>query len=123
MNNLETKKSRRVRRKLRIRKKISGNEKKYRLTIYRSLNHIYAQVLDDTLGKTFVSASTLDKDVTDEIKPEMKKIDKSKIVGISIAKKSLEKNIKKVAFDRNGYLYHGRVKALAEAAREGGLEF
>jgi large subunit ribosomal protein L18 len=123
MNNLETKKRRQLRRKLHIRKKIFGTPEEPRLTVKRSLKHIYAQIIDDTQHLTIVSASTLDKDVLSSIKKDMKKVDLSKLVGTHLAKKAKEKNIKKVAFDRNGYLYHGRVKVLADAAREGGLEF
>ncbi|MCX7735220.1 MAG: 50S ribosomal protein L18 [Candidatus Kapabacteria bacterium] len=123
MKRLELKNKRRTRRKFRIRKRISGTPERLRLSVYRSLNNIYAQIIDDVEGKTLVSASTLDKEVKEQIKPDMKPIDKSKIVGMILAKKALDKNIKKIAFDRNGYLYHGRVKALAESARSNGLEF
>lgn len=123
MKRLELKNKRRTRRKFRIRKRISGTPERLRLSVYRSLNNIYAQIIDDVEGKTVVSASTLDKEVKEQIKPDMKPIDKSKIVGMILAKKALDKNIKKIAFDRNGYLYHGRVKALAESARSNGLEF
>jgi large subunit ribosomal protein L18 len=123
MNNLETKKSRRQRRKLHIRKSIFGATERPRLTITRSLSHIYAQIIDDERHCTLVAASTLDKEVRAAIKPEMKKSDLSKLVGATLAKRAVQKNIKTVAFDRNGYLYHGRVKALADAARESGLEF
>lgn len=123
MNNLETKKRRQLRRKLHIRKKIYGTAEEPRLTVKRSLKHIYAQIIDDTQNNTIVSASSLDKEVLTAIKKDMKKSELSKLVGIHLAKKALEKNIKKVSFDRNGYLYHGRVKVLADAVREGGLEF
>lgn len=123
MKALKLKKIRRQRRKNHIRKNISGTNERLRMTIYRSLNHIYVQLIDDDLGKTLLSASTLDKEVVAEIKPEMKKTDKSKLVGRLIAKRAKEKNITNVVFDRNGYLYHGRVKALADAARKDGLQF
>lgn len=123
MNSLEIKKKRQIRRKFSIRKKIFGTEDRLRLTVFRSLSHIYVQIINDVDKKTLVSASTLDKDVRDQIKAGMKKIDQSKLIGALIAKKAIEKNIKKVAFDRNGFLYHGRIKALADAAREAGLEF
>ena len=123
MNALELKKVRRQRRKNHIRKRISGSKERLRMTVYRSLNHIYVQLIDNDLGKTMLSASTLDKEVKAAIKPEMKKIDKCKLVGRMIAKRAKEKNITNVVFDRNGYLYHGRVKALADAARENGLQF
>lgn len=123
MKALKLKQIRRQRRKNHIRKSISGTNERLRMTIYRSLNHIYVQLIDDDLGKTLLSASTLDKEVVAEIKPEMKKTDKSKLVGSLIAKRAKEKNITNVVFDRNGYLYHGRVKALADAARKDGLQF
>lgn len=114
---------RRTRRKAKIRSKVKGSSERYRLSIYRSLNHIYAQIIDDVNMHTIVSASTLDKNIVAEIENSSTKIDKSKAIGIAIAKRAVDKKITKVAFDRNGYLYHGRVKALAEAARENGLEF
>lgn len=123
MNSLEIKKRRRVRRKYTIRKKIFGSPERLRLTIFRSLNHIYCQLIDDVAKKTVCSASTVDKEVRSEMKPEMSKTDECKLVGKYIAKRAISMNIKQVAFDRNGFLYHGRVKALADAAREGGLEF
>jgi large subunit ribosomal protein L18 len=114
---------RRERRKLHIRKRIIGTADRPRMTVFRSLNNIYVQIVDDESGRTLISASTLDKGMKETVKPDMKKTDRSKIVGVEIAKKALEANIKKVSFDRNGYLYHGRVKALADAARENGLVF
>lgn len=123
MKREDIKARRRLRRKMRIRKKIRGTSERMRLTVYRSLNHFYAQIINDEEGRTYVSASTLDKEIKEQIKPDMKKSEKSKLVGALLAKRALEKNIKKVAFDRNGYLYHGRVKAFAESARENGLEF
>lgn len=93
-----------------------------RLTVFRSDKHIYAQVIDDVAGNTIASASTLDKEIQSQLKADIKKLDKSKLVGLLIAKRALEAKITNVAFDRNGYLYHGRVKALADAAREGGLK-
>ena len=119
----EVKKKRRIRRKFHIRKRINGTSERPRMTIFKSHNHFYAQIIDDTQGITLVAASTLEKDVKDMLKPDNKKTDKSKLVGEAIAKKAVEKGIKKVAFDRNGYLYHGRVKAFADSARKGGLEF
>jgi large subunit ribosomal protein L18 len=123
MKRLELKLKRRLRRKYSIRKKIVGTPDRLRLNVFRSLNNIYAQIIDDVHGRTLVSASTLDKEVKEQIKPDMKRIEHSKIVGAVLAKKALEKNIKKISFDRNGYLYHGRIKALAESARSNGLEF
>ena len=123
MNSLDIKKRRRVRRKYTIRKKIFGTPERLRLTIYKSLNHIYCQIVNDVEKKTVISASTMDKEIREQIKPGMKKSDKCKLVGQSLAKRALENNITTVAFDRNGFLYHGRVKALADGAREAGLKF
>lgn len=113
----------RLRSKTRIRKKISGSTEIPRLTIYRSLNQIYAQIIDDSTGNTLVSASSLSKEVADQIKSSKGKISKSKLVGNLVAKKALEKKISNVVFDRNGYRYHGRVQAIADGAREAGLKF
>ncbi len=123
MKSNDIKKKRRIRRKLSVRKEISGTPDKPRMTVTKSLKHIYAQIIDDERGNTLASASTLNKDVAEKVTPKTKKIEKSKLVGAAIAKAAVEKNIKKIAFDRNGYLYHGRIKALAESARENGLEF
>jgi large subunit ribosomal protein L18 len=112
----------RERRKLRIRRKISGDVERPRLTVFRSTKHIYAQVVNDTDGKTLAHASTLSRDLKNTL-AEDTKIDAAKKVGALIAKICLEKKVEKVVFDRNGYLYHGRIKALAEAAREAGLQF
>jgi len=111
----------RERRKLRIRQKISGTTERPRLSVFRSTKHIYAQVVDDTTGVTLAAASTLSRDLkgTDE----GDKTGDAKKVGALIAKICLSKSLDKVVFDRNGYLYHGRVKALADAAREAGLSF
>lgn len=117
------KKERRTRRKLRVRKKITGTPERYRLSVYRSLKHIYAQIIDDTQNLTLVSASTVEKEVIGSITNESTKSDNSKLVGALLAQRALAKNISSVAFDRNGYIYHGRVKALADAAREAGLQF
>ncbi len=115
--------STRERLKFRIRKKITGTPERPRLVVFRSLNNIYAHLIDDLNHKTIFTVSSLSKEVSDEIKDKMHKSDKSKIVGKILAKKAQEKSIKKVVFDRNRYLYHGRVKSLADGAREGGLEF
>ena len=112
----------RERRKLRIRKKMSGTVEKPRLTVFRSAKHIYAQVIDDVSGKTVAHASTLSKDLKGSL-DEGNKTEAAKKVGALVAKICLSKKISKVVFDRNGYLYHGRVSALANAAREGGLKF
>ena len=112
----------RERRKFRIRSKISGDTERPRLSVFRSARHIYAQVVNDVEGKTLASASTLSRDLKGTLSEDSKS-DAAKKVGALIAKICLEKKIAKVVFDRNGYLYHGRVKALAEAAREAGLKF
>ena len=112
----------RERRKLRIRKKLGGTTERPRLTVFRSSKHIYAQVIDDVSGKTVAHASTLSKDLRGTLE-EDNKSDAAKKVGALIAKICKSKGIDKVVFDRNGYLYHGRVSALAQAAREAGLEF
>ena len=109
----------RLKRHKRVRGKISGTAAKPRLAVYRSLANIYAQIIDDTKGVTLVSASSLDKDFA-EYGGNM---DAAKKVGLMIAKRAAEKNITDVVFDRGGYLYHGRIKELAEGAREGGLKF
>jgi large subunit ribosomal protein L18 len=113
----------RLRSKTRIRKKISGTLERPRMTVYRSLSQIYVQLIDDVAQKTLVSASTLSKEVLEKVKAAKGKANKSKLVGALIAKKALEKNISSVVFDRNGYRYHGRVKALADTARDAGLKF
>jgi large subunit ribosomal protein L18 len=112
----------RERRKFRIRRKISGTPERPRLTVFRSAKHIYAQVVDDAAGSTLAHASTLSKDVRTDIS-EATKTDAAKQVGKAIAKALLAKGVDKVVFDRNGYLYHGRIRALADAAREAGLKF
>ncbi len=114
-------KKERLRRKLRIKYKIRGTAERPRLCVYKSLKHIYAQIIDDENERTLVSASTLDIDLRDKVKGC--NIASAKVVGEAIAKKALEKGIKKVVFDRNGYIYHGKVKALADSAREAGLKF
>ncbi len=112
----------RTRKHLRVRKKIKGTPERPRLNVYRSLGHMYAQIIDDTTGTTLVSASTLDKEIKGKNKSGGNK-EAAKEVGNLIAKRAVKKGLKIVVFDRGGYLYHGRVKELAEAAREGGLEF
>lgn len=109
-------------RHLRIRKKISGTPERPRLNVYRSNQHIYAQLIDDTKGVTLVSASTLDAELKNVIE-NGGNVEAAEKVGALIAKRALEKGIKEVVFDRGGYPYHGRVKALAEAARQEGLQF
>lgn len=112
----------RQKRKLRIRKRVSGTAEKPRLCVFRSSKHIYAQIIDDTQGRTLVSASTLDPAIKGSIS-NGGNIDAAKLVGKLIGERALEKGIKEVVFDRGGYLYHGRVQELANAAREAGLEF
>ena len=109
--------------KLRIRKRIIGNSDRPRLVIFRSLNNIYAQLVDDVNNRTICTVSTLGKDKKIDTSDKTRKKDESKMIGLKIAQKALELNIKQVVFDRNGYLYHGRVKAVADGAREGGLTF
>ena len=111
--------AKRVARQKRVRAKVTGTQARPRLSVFRSLNNIYAQLIDDTKGVTIASASTLDK----EVKTKASNIEAAKEVGTLIAKRAAEKKIDTVVFDRNGYLYHGKVKALAEAAREAGLKF
>ena len=112
----------RFKRKARIRKKVDGTDERPRLTVFRSAKHIYAQVINDFTGRTLVSVSTLTKDLKASAS-EKAKGDAAKIIGAAIAKACKDKGIEKVVFDRNGYIYHGRVKALADAAREAGLNF
>jgi large subunit ribosomal protein L18 len=123
METLLLKKKRELRRKLHIRRKLKENTTRPRLTVFRSHKHIYAQIIDHEGSSTLVAASTLDKDVIQQLKPKMTKVEISKVVGEAIAKRAIEKDIKDVVFDRNGFLYHGRVKALADAARKAGLQF
>ena len=117
----KTKRESRGRRKLRIRKKVEGTTERPRLTVFRSARHIYAQVIDDTTGATLTSASTMSKDLKGSL--EGNKSAAAQAVGALVAEQCKSKNISQVVFDRNGYLYHGRVKALADAARKAGLDF
>lgn len=111
----------RLRRKLRVRKRVSGTQERPRLTVFRSHRNIYAQIIDDTCGKTLVAASTME----DPVKSGLTRGGKAAatVVGTALAQKAVTAGIKKVVFDRNGYPYHGRIRELAEAARKGGLEF
>ena len=112
----------RAKKHLRIRNRFSGTAERPRLAVFRSNNHMYAQVIDDTVGNTLVSASTLEK----EIKAELEKtnnVDAAAYLGTVIAKRAIEKGIKEVVFDRGGFIYQGKIAALADAAREAGLEF
>ena len=113
----------RNRRHMRLRKKVAGSEARPRLAVFRSLHHIYAQVIDDGRGTTLVSASTLDPEVKGTLTGGSGSIVGAKAVGTVIGKRALDKGLKKIVFDRGGQIYHGRIKALAEAAREAGLEF
>ncbi len=113
----------RARRKASIRKRISGTVERPRLTVFRSNKHIYAQIVDDSVSRSVLTVSDLQKNLAEELQSCESKVDRAKVVGRAVAKACIDKGITKVVFDRNGYLYHGRVSALAEAAREAGLEF
>lgn len=119
------KKQARLKRKKSIRKRLTGTMERPRLSVFRSAKHIYAQVIDDSIGQTIVSVSSLDQQVKEHLQSEtpMKKSDVAVFVGKLIAQRAKEKGIQKVVFDRNGFLYHGRVKAVSDGAREAGLEF
>jgi large subunit ribosomal protein L18 len=123
---MRTRTARRVmgrrKRHLRVRRKVTGTAERPRLCVFRSLRHIFAQVIDDSAGQTLVSASTLSKELRESLGGKSA-IDASKAVGVLLAERAKAKGIETVKFDRGGYLYHGRVKALAEGAREGGLKF
>jgi len=112
----------RSRKHIRVRKKVSGTAERPRLCVYRSLSNIYAQVIDDVAGVTLAEASSISKEVAEEIKTAKGKISKSKLVGKLVAQRAKEKGIVAVVFDRGGLQYHGRIKAVAEGAREGGLK-
>jgi large subunit ribosomal protein L18 len=111
----------RLKRQARVRRKVRGTIECPRLSVFRSANHIYAQIVEDVNGRTLAAASTLTKDVAEGLKGKGN-VEAAKAVGSAIAKKALEKNISQVVFDRNGFLYQGRVQALADAAREAGLK-
>ncbi|HHU52149.1 MAG TPA: 50S ribosomal protein L18 [Firmicutes bacterium] len=113
----------RIKRHQRIRRKLTGTTERPRLAVYKSLHHIYAQIIDDTAGKTLISASTVDPEVKKKIKGFSGNIASAKLIGKLLAERALAKGVKEVVFDRGGHVYHGRIAALAEAAREGGLEF
>jgi large subunit ribosomal protein L18 len=119
---LERKLQRRIRRKKHIHKIVRGTPERPRLVIYRSLKQIYAQIVDDVHNKTITAVSSLTPELRDQI-AQKKPVDAGRIIGEACAKKALEKNIQHVVFDRNGFPYHGRVKAVAEGARKGGLQF
>ena len=122
MINKESRSAIRAKKHLRVRNRFSGTAERPRLAVFRSNNHMYAQIIDDVAGNTLVSASTLEK----EIKSELNKtndVEAAAYIGTVVAKRALEKGIKEVVFDRGGFIYQGKVQALAEAAREAGLEF
>ena len=112
----------RERRHQRVRVSVEGTPQRPRLNVFRSLRHIYAQVIDDSAGKTLLAVSTLDPEVRDQLKG-LRKTDQAKLVGKTLAERAQQVGIKAVVFDRGGYKFHGRVKALADASREGGLDF
>lgn len=112
----------RIRRHIRVRRHVAGTAERPRVSVFRSLSEIYAQVIDDTSGKTLVAASSVDKELREKI-GKLKKSEQAKEVGKALAQRAKSKGIQQVVFDRGGYRYHGRVKALAEAAREAGLQF
>jgi large subunit ribosomal protein L18 len=122
---IKTKEDRRERIKFRIRKRVRGTGERPRLTVFRSVTHIYVQVVNDADGKTIASASTVEPAVKGTFDKEAKggNVAGAKAIGKTIAERLLEKGVKRVVFDRNGFLYHGRIKAVADAAREAGLEF
>ena len=120
---VKTKEDIRRRIKARIRKKLSGNQERPRLAVFRSQSHIYAQVIDDDSGRTVVSASSVEKDLRADGRKRGSNVEAAKAVGRLIADRAKAKGIEAVVFDRGGFHYHGRIKALADAAREGGLEF
>jgi large subunit ribosomal protein L18 len=118
---MATRNERRKRRHYRVRRKVQGTPERPRLNVFRSLKHIYAQVIDDRAGHTLVAASTLDPEVQERIE-DMGPVDQAKVVGETVAKRALDAGVSRVIFDRAGYKYHGRVAAVAEGAREAGLE-
>jgi large subunit ribosomal protein L18 len=122
---IKTKEDRRTRIKYRIRKRVRGTEVRPRLTVYRSVAHIYVQVVDDMTGRTLAAASSVEPTVKGAFGKQAKggNVAGAQVIGKTIAARLLEKGVKRVVFDRNGFLYHGRVKAVADAAREAGLEF
>jgi large subunit ribosomal protein L18 len=122
---IKTREDRRQRIKLRLRKRIAGNEQRPRLTVFRSLAHIYVQVIDDMTGKTVAAAATTEPGLKSNLQGKTRGSNKAgaEFIGQTIAKRLKDKGITKVVFDRNGYLYHGRIQAVADAARKAGLEF
>ena len=122
MDRLKAKTKARLARKLRVKKQVRGTGERPRLTVYKSLKHMYAQIVDDSTGQTLATASTMGRDVRDGVK-NSGTVEAARIVGLALGRKALSRDITKVVFDRNGYAYHGKVKALADAAREAGLQF
>ena len=122
MSNKTSKNDARLKRQVRVRKKVKGTTERPRLNVFKSSRHIHAQIIDDTQGITLVAVSSISPDLKSDI-VYSGNIEAAKKVGAAIAKKAIEKNIVSVVFDRNGFLYHGRIKALADAARENGLSF
>ncbi|MEO6954270.1 MAG: 50S ribosomal protein L18 [Polyangia bacterium] len=118
----KTKLETRDRRKAHIRKKVNGTAERPRLSVFRSSKHMYAQIVDDEKHETLVAVSTLDEKIAAELKG-LNKVDRAKKIGAAIAERAKSKGVEKVVFDRNGFIYHGRVMALADAAREAGLKF
>lgn len=123
MISIKDKRENRLKRKKRVRKKIKGTPERPRLTVFRTAKHIYAQIVDDNNGRTLVATSTISQDFKSKAKGISGNIKGAILVGETIGKKGIEKGIKKIIFDRNGFLYHGRIKALADAARKSGLIF
>jgi large subunit ribosomal protein L18 len=119
----ESRSEARLKRKCRVRKKVRGTSEKPRLSVFKSAKHIYAQIIDDSQARTLIDASSLSKIVQGQVKGKGGNKEGAVIVGQAIAERALEKGIKAVVFDRNGFLYHGRIKALADSAREKGLQF
>lgn len=113
----------RIRRHRRIRKHVEGSQERPRLCVFRSNAHIYAQVIDDSIGSTLVAASTVDKEIRPNLSSDQSKIAQAQLVGKVVAERALQAGITHIVFDRGGFKYHGRVRALAEAAREAGLSF
>lgn len=122
MGSTELKKAARLKRKKRIRKKLFGTQQQPRLSVFRSAKHIYAQIIDDTAGETLTAASSMEKAVKEHEKFE-NKVEMASFVGKLIGERAVEKGVKKIVFDRSGFLYHGRVKAVSDGAREAGLDF
>ena len=123
MKPIERIRQRRMRRKRHVRKKVTGTPDRPRLTVFRSDTNIYAQIIDDMAGRTLVAASTREKPIREQMSGSGGNAAAAKVVGASLAQKAAKAGIKKIVFDRNGYAYHGRVRELAQAARDGGLEF